>query len=119
MPAKVRKLRPTKGGKIPKDAKTVKVETLRTEQACSRARVYLERHERRAFIQAMKTLKPQIEDWARYVRHTQGKDSADLAVIQAFWKSMVAKYREYRRIESYYEGRKPAFDPDVNGVKYG
>jgi len=119
MPAKVRKLRPTKNGKIPKGTETVKVSTLRTEQACSRALVYLERAERRAFIRAMRELKPQIEDWARYVRHTQGKDSADLKVILAFWSNMTARFKAYRQTERMYQGEKPHFDPDVHGEQYG
>lgn len=119
MPPKVRKLRPTKDGRIPKDATTIKIETLRTQQACSRALVYLERHERIAFIKAMKDLKPQVEDWARYLRHTQGKDSEDLKAVKIWWTNMVARYKVYRAAEAHYQGAKPAFDPDVNGVKYG
>jgi hypothetical protein len=116
MPAKVRKLRPTKGGKIGKgDMPTVKISTHRTEQACSRALVYLERAERRAFIKAMRELKPQIQDWARYLRHTQGKDSADLRVVMTFWRNMVSRYKAYQVTEMLFDGL-PKFDPDVNPI---
>lgn len=116
----LRKLRPTKGGSgIPKDAPRVKVSTLRTQQACSRALVFLERHERRAFIKGIRLLKPQVEEWARYVKHTQGSDSADLAEIQKFWSNMVARYKTYRKAEAGYQGKPPSFDPDLNGEVYG
>jgi hypothetical protein len=117
--AKVRKLRPTKNGKFPKDALEVKISTQRTEQACSRAMVYLERNERIGFMRAMRKLKPQVEDWFRYVIHTQGKNSADAKQIQAFWANMSSRYKRYREIERFYRGEKPGFDPDVNGIRYG
>lgn len=113
------KLRGTKGGNFPKDAKRVKVDTLRTQQACNRALVFLERHERKAFIAGLRKLKPQIEEWARYVKHTQGKDSADLAEIQKFWQNMVARYKRARTIEAYYKGQPITFDPDIDGKVYG
>lgn len=115
----VRKLRATSGGSFPKDAKRVKVASQRTQHATSRALTFLERYERRAFIRGMRELKPQIEEWARYIRHTQGADSADLAEIRRFWGNMVARYKSYRTAEAGYKGKKPSFDPDINGKVYG
>ena len=120
MKKKVRKIRGTKGGNFPKgEVCAVPISTLRTEQACSRLLTYLERHERRAFNRAMREVKPQVEDWLRYIIHTKGKDSADAKMIREYWANMVARYKQYRQIESYYEGKKPVFDPDVNGTVYG
>ena len=81
--------------------------------------VFFERHERRAFMRAMREIKPQVEDWLRYVIHTQGKDSADAQMIREKWALLAAKYKHYRQIELYYKGKAPSFDPDVNGVTYG
>jgi hypothetical protein len=114
---KPRKLRSTKGTDFPVE-RTVKVPSLRTEQACNSALVFLERHERRAFNRAMRALKPQMDHWARYIKHTHGPDSADMEVVNKFWANMVARYKANRRIEKMYESR-IIFDPDVNGEKYG
>lgn len=114
---KVRKLRSTKGSEF--NGNAVKVDSLRTQQACNRALVYLERSERRAFNKALRKLKPQIEHWLKYLIHTRGKDSADVEIVMRFWQNMTTRYKHNRAMEKMYAGEPPAFDPDINGERYG